>query len=187
MNPKFSAYAHPEALVDVEEHVLVAFDDPDRGILQVVLQPVAVAAAVAVRLWFGGIGESQNSKGPSARKHSNAQSDAPMLVELTIIPMGGDSHTSDELAEVLKLIDESGLRYQLTPSATCIEGNWEEVMAVIRLCHERVRARCPHVVTNIKIEDEDGATDKLAANVASVEAKVGRPLRRDESMRATAR
>ena len=110
-----------------------------------------------------------------------------MLVELTIIPVGGDSHTSDVLAEVLKLIDESGLRYELTPSATCIEGDWEEVMAVVRLCHERVRARCSHVVTNIKIEDEAGATNKLTANVASVEDKVGRPLRRDHSTRATAR
>ena len=45
-----------------------------------------------------------------------------MLVELTIIPVGKDPHTSDELAEVLKLIDESGRRYELTSSATCIEG-----------------------------------------------------------------
>ena len=110
-----------------------------------------------------------------------------MLVELTIIPIGGDSHTSDELAEVLKFIDESGLRYELTPSATCIEGDWEEVMAVIRLCHEKVRVHCSHVVTNIKIEDEAGADNKLRANVASVEKKVGRALRRPERARAGSR
>ncbi len=109
-----------------------------------------------------------------------------MLVELTIIPVGGNSHTSDQLAEVLKLIDESGLRYELTPSATCIEGDWEEVMAVVRLCHERVRAHCSHLVTNIKIEDEVGANNKLIANVATVEEKVGRSLRRDHSSRVTA-
>ena len=109
-----------------------------------------------------------------------------MLVELTIIPVGRDAHTSDELAEALKLIDESGLRYELTPSATCLEGNWEEVMAVVRLCHERVRSRCPHVVTNIKIEDEEGATDKMTANVAAVEAKIGRPLRRNHATKVTA-
>lgn len=107
-----------------------------------------------------------------------------MLVELTIIPIGSDAHTSHELAEVLKLIDESGLRYELTPSATCIEGRWEEIMPLIRLCHERVRSRCAHVVTNIKIEDEAGANDKLTANVASVEEKVGRALRRQDSVRA---
>src|SRR5215211_102736 len=104
-----------------------------------------------------------------------------MLVELSIIPIGRDPHTSNELAEVLKLIDESGLPYELTPTATCIEGEWADVMPIIRLCHERVRARCPHVVTTITIEDEDGARNKLAANVTTIEQKVGHPLRRDHS------
>jgi uncharacterized protein YqgV (UPF0045/DUF77 family) len=60
-------------------------------------------------------------------------------------------------------------------------------MAVVRLCHERVRSRCPHVVTNIKIEDEAGANDKLHANVASIEEKAGKSLRRDHSSRVIAR
>jgi uncharacterized protein YqgV (UPF0045/DUF77 family) len=51
-----------------------------------------------------------------------------MLAELSIMPIGGDSHTSGKLAEILKLIDASGLPYQLTPTATCIEGKWEEIM-----------------------------------------------------------
>ncbi|MBI4524833.1 MAG: MTH1187 family thiamine-binding protein [Deltaproteobacteria bacterium] len=101
-----------------------------------------------------------------------------MLAELTIIPVGGDSHTSENLAEVLKLIDASGLSYQLTPTATCIEGRWEELMEIIRQCHERVRRGSPHVITMIKIEDEEGSNDKLRRNVASVEEKAGRRLQR---------
>ncbi|HXG64366.1 MAG TPA: MTH1187 family thiamine-binding protein [Blastocatellia bacterium] len=101
-----------------------------------------------------------------------------MLVELSITPLGGDPHISDEIAEALKLIDASGLPYQLTPSATCIEGEWDEVMALVRQCHDRVREKSPHVITTIKIEDEEGATGKLTQNVASVEKKVGHALRR---------
>ena len=59
-----------------------------------------------------------------------------MLAELSIIPVGGDSHSSAELAKVLKLIEKSGLPYQLTPSATCIEGEWDQIMPLIRQCHE---------------------------------------------------
>jgi uncharacterized protein (TIGR00106 family) len=110
-----------------------------------------------------------------------------MRVELTIIPMGGDSHASDELAEVVNLINDSGLRYELRRSATCIEGDWDEVMAVIRLCHERVRSHCSHVVTNIKIEAEAGADHKLRTNVASVVKKFGRALRRPERAHASSR
>ena len=101
-----------------------------------------------------------------------------MLVELSVMPIGGDSHTSRKLAEILKLIDASGLPYQLTPTATCIEGKWEEVMPIIRQCHNRVRQSSPHVITMIQIEDEEGADDKLRRNVASVEEKAGRPLQR---------
>lgn len=100
-----------------------------------------------------------------------------MLAELNIMPLGGDSHLSDELAKVLRLIDASGLPYQLTASATLIEGEWEEVMPLIRECHERVCELSPHVVTTIRIEEDSGEHDKLTRNVISVEEKVGHPLR----------
>ena len=99
-----------------------------------------------------------------------------MLVELTILPLVSDGHVSDELAEVLKLIDTYGLPYQLTPSSTCIEGEWSEVMELVRQCHERIRSRSSHVVTIVKIEDEEGVTDKLSQNIKSVEQKAGRQL-----------
>ena len=99
-----------------------------------------------------------------------------MLVELSILPLVGDGHLSDELAEVLKLIDSYGLPYQLTPTATCIEGDWNEVMELVRQCHNCVRSKASHVVTFIKIEDEDGVTDKLTRNISSVEQRAGRQL-----------
>ena len=101
-----------------------------------------------------------------------------MLVELSIIPLGGDAHLSDEIAEALKIIDASGLPYQLTPAGTCIEGEWDELIPLIRQCHNRVREMAPHVITMIKIEDDQGERDKLTRNVASVEEKVGRKLGR---------
>jgi len=97
-----------------------------------------------------------------------------MLFELSIIPLGGNTHLSGEIAEAVKMIDASGLPYQLTPSGTCIEGDWQEVMALIRQCHERMRERSVHVITTIKIEDEEGGRDKLTQNVKSVEDKVGK-------------
>lgn len=109
-----------------------------------------------------------------------------MLIQLTVVPLGGDIHLSDEIAEVLKIVDDSGLPYQLTPSGTCIEGEWKEVMELVRVCHERVRRNSPHVITTIRIEDDQGATDKLRQNIKSVEEKAGRKLGRAER-RAPAR
>ena len=101
-----------------------------------------------------------------------------MLFELSIIPLGCEAHWSDLLAEALKLVDASGLPYQLTPSSTCIEGEWDEVMPLVRRCHDRFRQGSAHVITTIKVEDERGAVDQLRRNIASVEEKLGRPLRR---------
>src|SRR5436309_3312947 len=63
-----------------------------------------------------------------------------MLVDLTVLPLRGGRHISDEVAEVIKLIDASGLPYQFTPSGTCIEGEWETVMPLVQRCHNMVRS-----------------------------------------------
>ncbi|MBC8009143.1 MAG: thiamine-binding protein, partial [Burkholderiales bacterium] len=55
-----------------------------------------------------------------------------MLADLVIIPIGHGARTSETLAGVLKIIKDSGLAYQLTPTSTCLEGTWEEVMAVVK-------------------------------------------------------
>lgn len=122
------------------------------------------------------------SSAASGKQHpengSKIQPRNAMLVELSIIPIGNGSHIADELADVLKLVEQSGLPFELTPTATCIEGTWDEVMPLIRRCHERVLVHCPHVMTNIQIED-DGDRNKLVANVVAIEEKLGHPLRRN--------
>ena len=108
-----------------------------------------------------------------------------MLAELSIIPIGNSTHLSGELAKILKLVDESGLPYQLTPSGTCIEGGWDELLPLIRQCHERARKASPHVVTLIKLEDDEGEQHKLTRNVTSIEEKIGHSLQQAEKRRAT--
>lgn len=101
-----------------------------------------------------------------------------MLAELSINPLGRGTHLSHDLAEILKIVDSSGLRYSLTPCGTCIEGDWDEVMALVKLCHEQARTRSSHVMTTVRIEDEAGATDKITENIASVERALGHQLKR---------
>ena len=64
---------------------------------------------------------------------------ASMLFELTILPLG-EVHMSDEIAEVLEVIERSGLPYKLAPGSTYIEGTWDEVLPVVSRV-PRVRAR----------------------------------------------
>ncbi len=99
-----------------------------------------------------------------------------MLADLSIVPVGHGPHTSEVLAGVLKIIKESGLPYQLTPTSTCIEGAWGELMSVVQRCHEAARWHAPHVVTLLRIEDDGETGPKLRVNLESVEKQVGEPL-----------
>jgi uncharacterized protein (TIGR00106 family) len=101
-----------------------------------------------------------------------------MLFQLSIVPLGSEESLSEHVAEALRIIDDSELPYLLTPGATCIEGEWDDVMDVIRKCHENARDSSSYVITNIRVSDEAGADNKLVEDVSSVEAKVGKPLRR---------
>ena len=101
-----------------------------------------------------------------------------MLAELNINLLGRGTHLSQDLAEILKTVDDSGLHYCLTPLGTCVEGEWDEVMALIKKCNDQARTLSKHVMTTVRIEDEEGATDKINENIAAVERVAGRRLRR---------
>jgi len=101
-----------------------------------------------------------------------------MLVELTINPLGRGTHLSKELSEILNIVDASGLPYCLTPFGTCIEGDWDQVMEVVRQCHTRAKSFSHHVMTSIQIEDEEHAVNKLEENVAAIERLAGHKLER---------
>lgn len=100
-----------------------------------------------------------------------------MLVELSINPLGRGTHLSQDLGEILKVIDDAGVSYVLTPLGTCIEGEWDQVMPLIKKCHEVARGMSPHIFTTLRIEDEEGATNKIKENVAAVERAAGRSLK----------
>lgn len=99
-----------------------------------------------------------------------------MLVEFTVVPLGAGESLSEPVAEALKIVSDSGVNYQLTPAGTCLEGEWDEVMTVIRQCHTRMLGRSVHVITTIRIEDETGAQNKLRSNIASVEKVLGKKV-----------
>ena len=101
-----------------------------------------------------------------------------MLVELTINTLRRGTHLSKDLVEILNIVDTSNLPYSLTPFGTCIEGDWDQVMGLVKQCHALAKSSSHHVMTSIQIEDEDRAVNKLEENVAAVERLAGHKLSR---------
>jgi uncharacterized protein (TIGR00106 family) len=104
-----------------------------------------------------------------------------MLAELEIVPIGtGGPSLSAVLAQVAKLIDQSGLDYRVGPMGTTVEGEWDRIMALAKQCHQAVLGSTPRVMTTIRIDDRKDARGpgRITQKVASLEAKVGKPLRK---------
>lgn len=92
-----------------------------------------------------------------------------MLVSFRIAPIGAGIHQGDPVAEAVEIVDESGLDYQVTAMDTLVEGEWEEVMPVIRRCVEAVQEHSERVACDVRIEAWKGQQDQLARKVNRVE------------------
>jgi uncharacterized protein (TIGR00106 family) len=101
-----------------------------------------------------------------------------MLVEFTIIPIGIGSSLGEKLAEVLKIVDASGLPYKVNPMGTVIEGEWNEVMKLIKQCHETVMKTGERAITKLSIDDRKGKTNRIEEKVTSIEKRIGKSLKK---------
>ena len=97
-----------------------------------------------------------------------------VLAELSIVPMDKGDSFSTYVAKALTVIKNSGLTYQLGPMGTCIEGEWNEVMAVITKCFETLKADSRRVSVSIKIDYRADRSGAIMAKPAAVVAKMGK-------------
>jgi uncharacterized protein (TIGR00106 family) len=88
------------------------------------------------------------------------------MVDFCVVPMGVGVSVSAHVAECQRVLSELGLAHQLHPYGTVVEGEWDEVFAAIRRCHERVHALgAPRISTSIRlgtrVDREQTMQDKL--------------------------
>ena len=92
-----------------------------------------------------------------------------MIVAISISPSGGDDTggVSEAVAEAVRVIRASGLPYETNAMFTNIEGEWDEVMAVVKQAVDVVAASSPRVGLVLKADIRPGYDGQLAAKVAA--------------------
>jgi uncharacterized protein (TIGR00106 family) len=100
-----------------------------------------------------------------------------MVVEFSIMPVGVGESLSEAVAPVIRLIDESGLAYDFGPMGTTVEGEWDEVMGLIKKCRDKVLEKFGRVYLVIKIDERKGWAEQITGKIKSVERKLGKRLR----------
>ncbi len=91
-----------------------------------------------------------------------------MIFEISIVTLDKGESLAPLIAQIVKKIKESGLPYQLTAMSTQIEGEWGEVIPLIKECHDNMRKVSNRVLTSIKIDDRKGAKNRLKGKVDDV-------------------
>lgn len=99
------------------------------------------------------------------------------MVEFSITPVDQGPHFTEAVAKVLRIIDESGLDYQLGPMGTTIEGEWPDVMALLQKCFDATAAGSDRVTFTLKADWKRGTEKRLSQKVRAVENRVGKPLK----------
>jgi len=101
-----------------------------------------------------------------------------VVLEFSIFPLDKGDSLSRYVARSLDIVDRSGLDYRSHAMGTLLEGGFDPVMNVVRECFQALAADCDRIECSIKFDYRKGRQGRLETKVASVEEKLGRPVRK---------
>jgi len=92
-----------------------------------------------------------------------------VLVAFSVTPLGVGDGVAEYVADAVRVVRESGLPNHTDAMFTTVEGDWDEVMAVIKQAVDAVAAKAPRVSVVLKADFRPGAADALTAKMESLE------------------
>jgi uncharacterized protein (TIGR00106 family) len=93
-----------------------------------------------------------------------------MLCAFSISPTGDETGSvGAAVADAVRVVRDSGLPCETTSMFTTVEGEWDEVMAVVKRAVDVVAVRSPRVGLVLKADIRPGFTGQLSAKVERVE------------------
>ncbi len=92
-----------------------------------------------------------------------------MLVAFSVTPLGVGEDVGEIVADAVRVVRESGLPNRTDAMFTTIEGDWDEVMTVVRKAVDAVCARAPRVSLILKADLRPGVTGAITAKVETIE------------------
>lgn len=96
-----------------------------------------------------------------------------VMIDLCVVPIGVGTSVSEYVAACERIIKQAGLEHKLHAYGTNIEGEWDEVMAAVKKCHEAVHAKgAPRIFTTMKVGTRTDREQSMDDKVRSVESKL---------------
>ena len=96
-----------------------------------------------------------------------------VIVDFCLVPIGVGVSVSEYIAECEKILGDAGLKTQLHAYGTNIEGEWDEVFAAIKRCHERVHEMgVPRISSTVRFGTRTDREQSMEDKIKSVQEKL---------------
>lgn len=97
-----------------------------------------------------------------------------VIADFSLVPLGVGVSVSPYVTACQRVIEEAGLKHHLHAYGTNIEGEWDQVFAAVKRCHEAVHAMgAPRITSVLKFGTRTDRAQSMGDKVASVEAQLG--------------
>lgn len=97
-----------------------------------------------------------------------------MLVAFSVSPLGNGESVAPAVAKAVKVVRDSGLPHRTDAMFTTVEGEWDEVMAVVKAATEAAGEGAGRVSLVLKADIRPGVTGALDGKVEAVEEELRR-------------
>ncbi len=94
------------------------------------------------------------------------------ILDFSIFPLDKGESLSAHVAKAVRIVKESGLPYVFSPMSTSIEGEWDEVLAVVTRCKEELQKDSRRIHVAMRVDWREGPSGRLQDKIRSVEDKL---------------
>lgn len=95
-----------------------------------------------------------------------------VVAEISAFPIGEGESLSQSVAKVVKVIKESGLKYQLGAMGTTVEGEWSRVIKLFTKCRDKLIASHNRIYLMLKIDERKSLVHGIAHKIKAVQEKM---------------
>ena len=96
-----------------------------------------------------------------------------VILNFTVVPIGTGTSLSRYVAACERILNEAGVKHNLHANGTNVEGEWDEVFAAIKRCHEELHQMgVPRLFTTIQVGTRTDREQTMEDKIQSVKEKL---------------
>ncbi|MEJ2545471.1 MAG: MTH1187 family thiamine-binding protein [Calditrichaceae bacterium] len=101
-----------------------------------------------------------------------------VLLEFSMSPLDKGESLSPFVSRIIDVIDKSNITYRLTAMGTILEGEYDEVMIVVRKCFKELEKDCARISVNLKMDYRKGSQSRMDSKTDKIETILNRKIKK---------